>query len=288
MSDGANGARTWPAGRFYWAVLDASAIPGGGRPSREQLGFLLEPLVPQPLEELHAVYRPLGNRRFLACAVPREALHEVEGEALSLRPDSLPEFVSESIDPGEINLLCGPHTPAAIRRESRRGWRLVAAFALASTTLLGVGLERRARAAERAAAGLFAATDAAVARALGDLAAPEGLPATARLEAEWRTLSVTRGEGEVSRDERDAAVTLSRLLSLWPPGVAFEPESLHVNPDSIHLRGEASESQAVLDLQAALEKLEGWKVATPSLRRSGDVWAVALRIDRAAQEEGDR
>ena len=109
----------WPPDRFYLAVLDAGVVPGRRRPSTEQLGYLFESLVPQPLEELHAVYHPLGDRRYLACALPREALGEVDEAALSLSPDALPELVSDRVDPAELELLSGPYAPPRIRRVDR-------------------------------------------------------------------------------------------------------------------------------------------------------------------------
>ena len=84
----------WPVERFYWAVIDASVLSSGWRPRREQLGFLFEPFVPQPLEELHVVYEPLADRRYLACAVDRAELQqELAAEIVTLTPMALPPFV---------------------------------------------------------------------------------------------------------------------------------------------------------------------------------------------------
>lgn len=276
--------RSWPASHFYWAVLDGSIFPGRRRPTSDQLGYLFEPLVPQPFEELHAVYHPLGNRRYLACAAPSQALQELSDNALSLTPESLPAFVSEAVDPAGINLLSGPHTPPRIRREAARRWRLATALILLCTLVLVAGLERRVRSADDRRVASEAAIAGVYADVLAGVPAPPGLPLSALMQAEWRTLKATRSGTSNVADERDAAVTLSLLLDRWPENLELQPESVHVNPNSIHIRGQVSDTREVMRLQDALEDFDGWRLATPSVRRSGTGWNVNLSLSRVAEE----
>ncbi|HKX46842.1 MAG TPA: hypothetical protein VJP77_09070, partial [Planctomycetota bacterium] len=134
----------WPPERFYWAVLDASSLPTR-RPSHEQLAFLLEPLVPQPLEEIHAVFVPLGGRRHLACAASREALHEaLASGAVSLGPAGAPPFADVPGDVVErIELLTGPFEPVPVRAGRRRLVVEALALGVAAVALALVAVERR-------------------------------------------------------------------------------------------------------------------------------------------------
>ena len=107
--------RTLECEQCYWEVLDASRLPGR-TVSSEQLGFLLEPLVPRPLDELHVLYRPLSGRRYLACAVPLEVLEgQVDPRLTSLRPASLPSFLElEGVLDDEVQVEVTPCTSPAV------------------------------------------------------------------------------------------------------------------------------------------------------------------------------
>src|SRR5690606_20144757 len=69
---------SWPPDRFYWGVLDVRDLPRNA-----DRCYLLEPVLPVPIESVQAVYEPVGDGRVLACAAPREALEVLEANALS-------------------------------------------------------------------------------------------------------------------------------------------------------------------------------------------------------------
>src|SRR5687767_9460006 len=89
----------WPTERFYWGLLDASAIPKDNPPSRlhQQLGYLFENVIPgASIEEVHAIYErlPNGSRSYLACGVTKDVLRQqVPVTALTLSPQAMPDFV---------------------------------------------------------------------------------------------------------------------------------------------------------------------------------------------------
>src|SRR5690606_6853138 len=118
-------------------------------PRNVDRGYLLEPLLPVPIESVHAVYVTLGDDRMLACAAPKEALEGVGPDALLLSPESLPDAVATSdVDPSRLNLLVGPYQPRPLRR-LRAVWHVIIA---ACASLVTFGLHTRARVYERAAA----------------------------------------------------------------------------------------------------------------------------------------
>ena len=281
----------WPTERFYWAVLDASVIPGGRRASPAQLGYLLEPTVPQPIEELHAIYHPLPERRYLACALARAELDSVPATALTLTPASIPHFVEADIgaDLGaeRLNLLTGPCTPTAVRRHHRRWLVQVAALCAACALIVLLGFERRIRAQDLHHRELTEATDAIYRQALGGARSASALPLELQLESEWRSLRQTR-TAALPRDEPDAAVSLAHLLSLWPADIPLQTQSLLVSPDSIHVTGQVATTQGAQQISDALEPIAGWNMRHPVVRSVGDQVSLTLHYDREAPPEERR
>src|SRR5688572_9736838 len=107
----------WPAERFYWAVLEA---PGWARsgPIADGLRGPLADEVPTSLD-LHGACAPLGDGTVLACAAPASEIEALRATALSLTPESLPDFARGRCDPSVLNLLTGPFEPLPVRRARR-------------------------------------------------------------------------------------------------------------------------------------------------------------------------
>ena len=283
----------WPAERFYWAVLDGSPLPGAswlaGRRRLKQLGYLFENVIPGvAIEEIQAVYRqlPSSGRRYLACGVPRERLREeLDAQAVTLAPESMPSFIEEPLDPAELNLLTGPFLPQAIRTARRRLLPAAALLLAACSALLTLGLERRVRATEAEAQAVLAAWAAILQEVLGAGALQAGSqPPQLRLTAELRQLEQTRRDDPVANDIVDCAVVLGRLLSLWPSDLSTRTESIAVAPESLSLRATVANMADAQRLADALRPLSGWQLEQPQSEAQRDAVIVGLRF----QPEGGR
>ncbi len=125
----------WRANRFYWAVIDTPILPRQHQRSEDHRGYLLEPYLPVPVDQVHTAYARLADGRMVACSVERSVLRsEVRLDAQCLVPDSIPAEVpgGEAVDPHALNLLTGTYEPAAALRVRR--WTVLAAL-IAATAL---------------------------------------------------------------------------------------------------------------------------------------------------------
>ena len=50
-----------PAESFYWAILETGSLPRPKHPTTVQLGYLFENVLPVPIEEIQATYRPIAS-----------------------------------------------------------------------------------------------------------------------------------------------------------------------------------------------------------------------------------
>lgn len=267
----------WPAERFYWGVIDASVLPPRRR-RREQLGFLFEPWVPQPFDELQAVYEPLGDGRYLACAVVRAELAQLGADIETLTPKEVPSFVVDKIEPGRLNLLTGCFTPPAVRRLERRWAQAAVLIFLVWVLSVAVGLGRRAGALERRAQRLSAQEENVYRVVLGP--ATGVLPRPLQLEAELRNLRQTRSPTARVLEPSDASLVLGELLGRWPDGLAVETDSIHITPDSIHLQCTLKSTAQVQQLASAVGELPGWKLLQPTIRSQADSVRATIQLQR--------
>ena len=288
MTSGDERSLRWPRERFYWGVLDASILPR--RPDAERLGYLFEPLIPQPFDELQAVYHPLPNRRYIACAITRAALADLAPAAVTLAPDALPDFVGDEIkarvDPARLNVLTGEFTPPAVRRARARLRMTASAVALLACGIAGLGFERRASAAQARSEALALWIEDVQRQVLGPQAALSPLPLPLQLEAELRGLRRSRSEPEAVALPPDAAHDLVALLSRWPKELEVETDSVHVTDRSLHVQARFSESGDAQKLADALVDLPGWRLAQPSIQALED--GVRATIEFQRKEERAR
>ena len=134
---------TWPAERFYWAVLDA---PGAGRPGELPPGLsaMLEDDAPIRACDVHAVGVPLAGDRLAVCAAERRELADLPAGVLSLCPAGLPAFLEgEGVAPDRFNLLVGMYEPRPYRLARIRRHAVAAAVVVLCGLLVCVGLLRR-------------------------------------------------------------------------------------------------------------------------------------------------
>lgn len=280
----------WPAYRFYWALLDASVLPRGlmhRKPDPKGLGYLFEAELPVPIDRVHAVYLPMGDRQYLACGVEHEKLDEDEslGGALTLVPDGLPEevFPQGTVDPQTINLLCGPHEPVPVRRQRRRLIVECAGLAALILLLIVFGAERRIGAWNRATEDVQANRQ----DVYEDLyppatSAPSAQPASLRLLAELRQLERTRGGAAHSIDleEPQSGRTLAALLEHWPSGKPILTESINVTPASVALVGLLPTAPMAQEFVTGFELPAQWEARQPQISAVSDGVRLTWRLVR--------
>ncbi len=271
---------TWPAERFYWAVLDASSLPRGGRLER-RLGYLFEASVPGlDAEHLHAVYRRLpGDGRYVACGLPCDEAGPAAAAALTLTPTSLPPFIAEPVNPATLNLLTGRFAPPAVRRLRRRWIGLVAIVVLLCAALATLGLERRVQAAKRGIEAIEAARGAVLAEVLGAQAGGGAQPASLRLTAERRRLEQTRDADVDISAVTNGAVLLASLLAHWPADVHATTESVSVAEGSITIRAAVPTMADAQRFADAFVPMCGWRLRQPRSEAGHDDVTVTLVLE---------
>lgn len=283
-------ALRWPPEDFYWAILDASALPRSRSGRTEQLGYLFEAFLPVAIEDVHAVYRRLpgrnGAQRYVACAAPRQRLEAEVNGALTLAPAALPACIDADVDPASLNLLNREFTPLAVRVGQRR-WGVFAILILvACAALLTVGLERRTQATRAEATRTRAAALAVLEDTLGPVARESvgtAFPPERRLLAELRLLEQTRSAAAPVTTGSNAAFELAALLERWPKEGHVEAQSLSITESAIALLAQVPTMSDAQRLADALDSPPGWRLPQPETRsRRGSV-AVTLRFEPAPE-----
>lgn len=284
----------WPAERFYFAVLDTSALPARERVTDEKLRYLLEPELPVALEEVHAVFQRLAPHRWLACAVPQRALDaEIPAAALSLTPTTIPaEFLidttaagdlgaSSPVQPSGVELLTGTREPVALRCLRRSVFAGAVASILLLAALATVGIERRIAAAERQLETLRARRATAVTEALGPAGVGQSLPPELRLTAELRAYRQTRQQDASLPAALDVSEPLAELLRRWPETLATSTRAIVVTDGTVHVHGTVSQSDAAQSLANATADLSGFAASFPSVQSGPEGVRFALEWRRA-------
>lgn len=286
---------TWPADRLYWAELDASVLPARHRADPERLGFLLESVLPVPLESVQAAYCRSGGR-VVACAIDRDVLEAALRSPgslawTSLRPDGPPPpaaGVGVPVDGRRLNLLTGRYRPAVVRSRERQAWILAAAAAVAVTGVLSVGLQRRAAAAAAAAD----AVRSAARESLMTAVAPASVPPDASLprlelaiESELAALRRTRGSGNAAgaaeRSSPDASLALARVLAAWPDEPGVRVRTLESGGEVVRLDGLAPSPEAAERVRAAVDAIDGWRGRLPQVeQRQAALVQFTLVVER--------
>ncbi len=260
---------TWPAERFYWAVLDA---PGAGRPGELPPGLsaMLEDDAPIRACDVHAVGVPLAGDRLAVCAAERRELADLPAGVLSLCPAGLPAFLEgEGVAPDRFNLLVGMYEPRPYRLARIRRHAVAAAVVVLCGLLVCVGLLRR-EAHWRARAESTRAAAVEVASAAVPGARPEDLGGrAARLRGAHDALAK-------AAPAPDAARALAALLHVWPTSVPSRPQSVSVSPSGISV-SVALEGDPAAFLRA-LTPPAGWTLEEPRLSTADRVTRLSLQL----------
>ena len=267
----------WPCERFYWCILDASLLPAGEKATDERMRFVLEPELPVPLDDVHAVFVPAAGNpaKVVACALPKEVLRrDVPAQALTLGPSDAPAFVRDAfekgLDPTKLNLLVGEFEPATVRSWRRRTTCAALAFVALAFALTLVGIERRAASARNDEESLRSRRESLVTSALGPPPPGHVLPPELRLAAELRSLRQTRRQSDTVPASIDITDRLIDLLQHWPLDVPTRTESIVVSDTAIHVRGLVSENDAAQRLATATSALAGLRMSFPSVQAAPD------------------
>ncbi|MBK7406242.1 MAG: hypothetical protein IPJ41_16960 [Phycisphaerales bacterium] len=263
--------------RFYWGVLEALSLPRASGARRRGLGYLLESVLPVPIETVHAVYLDLDDGRVLACAVDRAALEGSE-PALVFGPRELPACVGAltGVDAEAINLLVGEYEPPGVRRARRRTVLLIACAIFGSSLALLAGQARRASRWDEAALRATEATGSLYSQVLPP--STSALPPSARLTAELRALDRTR-PGTPAAGPREITPTLAGLLASWPADLQARTDALSAAPGSITLTVRLPEQADAERLERELRPPAGWRLGQPDVQRDRDGLTVRVRLE---------
>lgn len=271
-----------PADRFYWGVLDASALPRRARSTPEQLGYLFESVLPVAVDTIHAVYVPIGTDRVLACGISRDDLHGHAAQGwLTLSPEAVPGFINETldepIDPGRFNLLVGAFEPRQIRLHRRRTTLIACTAILLCTGLIIAGQARRAARLLENARALESSTAEVYSAVLPPSTSP--LPPSARLTAELRLLDRTRGTASPESGPMEVTPSLAAMLASWPNDLYLTTDSLSASSAAITLSVRLPDEAAAERFERELRAPPGWSLNQPNVVRERDGIAVRVRME---------
>lgn len=272
----------WPPDRFYWGVLDISPLERSHRRSAQRLSFLFEPLLPIPLDSVHAVFVRVDNDRVLACAATFELLEEgVDPEVLTLTPTALPAHLVElSVDPSRLNLLIGRYTPRPIRRERQQLVHRAIGAIIVLLVLVSAGLYRRALHLEQAHTAIAMRTDAVYTDILGPSAHTRAQPPSLQLTAELRRLQRTRQATALPVvDSFDLARELEQLFSRWPNDTHLVTDLIALSPEALTIRASlpSEETQQAL---TAIQAWNDWQRVQPEIINQRGRSNLTLRFTR--------
>ncbi len=268
-------SHSWPAERFYWAVLETeqSSDRVDSKHARIHLDGLLETHLPVPPESLHAVYASLGDGRVLACAVNRSDLATVSQEWIALTPKSLPPFLSDiQLDTSVLNVLVRNFEPRVYHDAARRRTLIASSAMMLCTLLICVGWLRRVQ----AAADLDQSIEQQVVQAANHVLSGDCSSGSEAQAAIDRALDRSTMLASSGRDLAtfDAAMALQDLLAQWPHNDEVTVQNLSVTQDAvsvnIDVRGDAMAFLKSITLPV------NWKLDEPRLSTSNGTSRVSL------------
>jgi len=295
-------AMRWPEDKLFWAVLEAAAHrgPRSARPLTPGELLLLEPELPVPQDQVHAVALPMargggrgtenrghGNGVVLAIAARHADLDALDPRIVHLSPASIPACVREAMnalgidettDLSSINLLVGARTPDVVRRGRQRMHALAALLTLALVLVASVGLHRRVRHWTALAASDAQQASDLVRAALGSSGDADQLFLTV-----GRERSLAQRRAAIERP-RDAALDLAGTLSAWPSSASAQVHALTVNSAGVALslstEGDPTPFLASLKLPAR------WTLEEPRLNTLQQTTRVSLTMHPGHPDKG--
>jgi hypothetical protein len=267
-------ARTIPADRLFWSIVDASGIRAGRAPSG--LWPLVEEDVPVDPEQLWGIAAPIDDLCIAVCAIRKVDLIDFAPGAVSLTPESVPEFIPA---PSEVfNFLVGEHEPRVARRARLRRHLFAAACILLSAALIATGLSRRTAAWNAEALAARNATDGVIASI-----APH--PDWSRDDLALELMQRRQAVPAELAPPADAAEALAGVIANWPTQVANRPQAISASGVSASISVTVpGDAQAFL---AALKPPEGWRLNEPRLAAVDKVTRLNLELRKVGGDGGE-
>lgn len=277
-----------PPEQFVWGLIAVPAALGSRRPSQQQLEYLLEPLVPVPIEQVHVVFHRLNDGRFVACGMVKERLNDhvrsLDSQVTMLTPSSLPAFIHAEVDPRRLNLLCDSFEPRPVARLRRFALLQAAALVLICSLLIAIGLELRAREVHQQVEFVREQRSAVLAQVLGPQAMQSRQPPELQLTAMLRQLRQTRST-DIHHELVDVSDSIALLLGQWP-SLHDEGDPLHVQAEHISITPTAISVRSMLPgagdaqrLAERLGKIEKWRIRQPQFVAAGESVQATLQFD---------
>jgi len=276
-----------PAEHCYFAVLDASVLPRSRRRSARHLHYLLESMIPLPVEEVHAAYAPLADDRVLACAVPREVMDRIDpATARRVVPASIPSWVGA--EPERLpNLRFGAAAPPTIHRLRRAAFTVALLGLVAGAALALLRIESRRRSAERVAQIVQQRAAERLTAVLGRLVLPDLAPlAAAEIELLRRGEDAEKAGGAT---DADALRMLEEIERVWPKGAAARILAINVTGARVAVEASTPDHATGLVVQHALSKLPLWSLRAPrgeSDPAHGGTWRFSWVLERQGAGAG--
>ena len=271
----------WEIDEFYWAQLE---LPKQGpRPTHEQLSYLLEAHIPQPLEEVHCAFVRVNETIYIGIAVPVERLLELPPKARSLTPKSLPAFLTADVSPHDFELLHGAFLPADAQAARRATWATLTIGALLTLFLVSFGVLRRNDMAESFAAQVEDDVQRLLQERLGPSQGAK-VPPSILLSVQIRELEATT-QMPSELPSSNASEFLASILRQWPLEHDLNVESIIATGDSASMTGTSPSAESVQLLADAIQESDGLQVRAPSIRSIPDGFRFDIQAVREATEE---
>ncbi|MEK6701643.1 MAG: hypothetical protein AABZ53_05225 [Planctomycetota bacterium] len=288
-----------PAERFLWAVLTPDLPTAALRrmnsaKTRAVLDEAFASHLPMELGQVAAAYTLLPDGTVLACALPDTALEEPElADAVTLAPATLPQWLDQSADPEQLNVLIRSHEPDVVTVARRRRSAVLTGAVALLAAAVWIGLERRADASRvdrmEAESAISRLTTSADAVAIGLTPSANLRPDSFAfvIDRELAKLRATRNK-QASLGLSDAVDPLASLLARWPSGVKTQVQSLSATPGLLSVSVLVPELADAERLSAALAGTQGWESSQPQITSNGKRVQVLISLKPAPKRSVDK
>ncbi|HED54116.1 MAG TPA: hypothetical protein ENJ00_07935 [Phycisphaerales bacterium] len=273
---------TLPDESLYWSVLDGASVSGLRAPAKERaLHYALEPDLPLPIDEIHAVFHTNKDGTITACACTREQLDRLARVADVIVPAGVPGWINCEAPASAFNLLGGVLVSSRLRRTRRVQLMVLCVVFAALSGMLSIGFARRSEAYKHEQHELSAAIESAQ-RLILPPAGPHAQPASIRLAAMLRSIS-SETEPNAKTILPAATDPLRQILAIWPEGSRLKRLSIGKRDIRIDLTLPADhDPTGFID---GIEHLDGWRLSAPVLQRSPDETSLSLSLQRTEEAE---
>lgn len=256
---------------------------GKGRSADQELRYAFEAVLPTPIDEVHMVFAPAGER-VIGCAVSIESLLSHQESAEVLIPDGLPEWLtcdSPSSICAQLNFLTGKFLPASYRRRSERTLKLASFLLLLSSILFYIGAMRRVGRLETDATTLRGDIRAMYARVLPPPIAGNSQPDFIRFQTLLNQLSATRTGTEDTHHSAQIIPALSSLLQDWPEDNQAQVRSLQVGRSELRFEAGFPDNRMASAMIEHFQQTHSWMMQSHQVSARADQVDLSVQLIRA-------